>query len=188
MKQSRFFRLRVAPLLRLRKHRPLARLAIMLPLLIPVYLFILLVLPAHRSGPGFPPAAVVAAAATQAAIAVNAATSTTMTATAATATATRIPKSPLLNIDFPDPCVVRDPGSGTWYAFATGGWTPPDTRKNETTNQTEILAPTYVNIQAAVAPSPQGVWTHLPSMDALPQPGGWTAGPGSRMLPPPPLC
>ncbi|KAK3902616.1 putative arabinan endo-1,5-alpha-L-arabinosidase C [Staphylotrichum tortipilum] len=129
----------------------------MIPLLIPAYFFFVLVLHSPRARLPVVAAAVAQQATTgvtadraaDTAAAAVAATSTTTTAAAATATATRIPKSPLLNIDFPDPCVVRDPGSGSWYAFATGGWTAPDTRTNATTNETTIVAPTYINIQAA---------------------------------------
>ncbi|KAK4113819.1 glycoside hydrolase family 43 protein [Canariomyces notabilis] len=82
-------------------------------------------------------------------------TATTITITAVQPRAQ--PKAPLLPFDFPDPCVIQDPASGAWYAFATGS-----------------------NVQAATAPSPQGPWTYLPQADPLPHPGNWTAGPGSQ--------
>ncbi|KAL2130888.1 hypothetical protein VTI74DRAFT_5818 [Chaetomium olivicolor] len=82
-------------------------------------------------------------------------------------------KTPLLPINFPDPTLVQDPLTGTWYAFGTGSFTP-----NSTT-------PAFRNIQAALSLSPSenplaGPWTYLPTIDLLPNPGPWTAGPGSQ--------
>ncbi|KAK4039433.1 putative arabinan endo-1,5-alpha-L-arabinosidase C [Parachaetomium inaequale] len=86
-------------------------------------------------------------------------------------------KTPLLSLDFPDPCIIQDAPSGTWYAFATGGWwTPPPPTNNTTTTTNSTPAAdkaTYKNIQAASAPSPRGPWTYLPSANPLPSPGVW---------------
>ncbi|KAH6636825.1 glycoside hydrolase family 43 protein [Chaetomium tenue] len=81
-------------------------------------------------------------------------------------------KTPLLALNFPDPCIIQDHPSGIWYAFASGWWTPTNTTDTTTTK------PNYKNIQAASAPHPSGPWTYLPSADPLPSPGPWTAGPG----------
>ncbi|KAK0670835.1 family 43 putative glycoside hydrolase [Cercophora samala] len=69
--------------------------------------------------------------------------------------------SPLLNHDFPDPSILLD-SSGTYYAFATSLLTGSSPK----------------NIQVASAPSPLGPWTYIDT-DPLPNPGSWTAGPGS---------
>lgn len=81
------------------------------------------------------------------------------------------PKTPLLAHDFADPCIVQDPSTGTWYAFASGSWVSPPNAANNTT--TKI----YKNIQAASAPAPQGPWTYLSDADPLPWPGAWTSSP-----------
>ncbi|KAK4228265.1 family 43 putative glycoside hydrolase [Podospora fimiseda] len=72
-------------------------------------------------------------------------------------TSAKTPKSPLLQTDFPDPCIIHHPTNNTYYAFATSS------------NQK--------NIQAASAPSASGPWTWLSSVDPLPDPGPWTSGP-----------
>ncbi|KXX83175.1 putative arabinan endo-1,5-alpha-L-arabinosidase C [Madurella mycetomatis] len=76
-------------------------------------------------------------------------------------------KTPLLPFDFPDPCIIQDPSTGLWYAFATGSLAPNSSS-------------TFKNIQAARAPSPLGPWTYLVDADPLPDPGPWTAGAGSQ--------
>ncbi|KAK4163619.1 family 43 putative glycoside hydrolase [Cladorrhinum sp. PSN259] len=68
-------------------------------------------------------------------------------------------KTPLLNVDFPDPAIIYLAQNKTWYAFATSS--------------------NLKNIQAASAPSASGPWTYLSSVDPLPDPGPWTAGPNS---------
>ena len=68
---------------------------------------------------------------------------------------------PLLPVDFPDPSIIYSPQNRTWYAFSTSTRTK--------------------NIQVASSPSsPWGPWTLLESVDPLPDPGGWTAGPFSQ--------
>ncbi|KAK4171573.1 family 43 putative glycoside hydrolase [Triangularia setosa] len=69
--------------------------------------------------------------------------------------------SPLLNHDFPDPSILLD-SSGTYYAFATS----------------LLSSSSPKNIQVASSPSPLGPWTYIDT-DPLPNPGSWTAGPGS---------
>ncbi|KAK4203254.1 family 43 putative glycoside hydrolase [Triangularia verruculosa] len=69
--------------------------------------------------------------------------------------------SPLLNHDFPDPSILLD-SSGTYYAFATS----------------LLSTSPQKNIQVASAPSPLGPWSYIET-DPLPNPGSWTAGPGS---------
>ncbi|KAK3299192.1 glycoside hydrolase family 43 protein [Chaetomium fimeti] len=94
---------------------------------------------------------------------------------------TTLTKTPLLALNFPDPCIIQDMASGTWYAFATGSWTP-NTSTDTTASDTTTTPPTttYKHIQAASAAHPTGPWTYLPSADPLPTPGPWTAGPGSQ--------
>ncbi|KAK4154577.1 putative arabinan endo-1,5-alpha-L-arabinosidase C [Chaetomidium leptoderma] len=88
-------------------------------------------------------------------------------------------KTPLLALNFPDPCIIQDAATGQWYAFATGSWTHPPQTPNNNNNTT--TTPTWKNIQAATAPSPNGKWTYLPDTDPLPSAGAWTApGPGSQ--------
>jgi hypothetical protein len=89
-------------------------------------------------------------------------------------------KPPLLYLNFPDPCVIQDPASGTWYAFASGYWVD---------NGTNSSSQTWINIQVAFA-SPPSVpsssltpatwqWTYLATLDPLPFAGPWAA-PGSN--------
>ncbi|KAH6854302.1 glycoside hydrolase family 43 protein [Chaetomium sp. MPI-CAGE-AT-0009] len=92
---------------------------------------------------------------------------------------TTLSKTPLLALNFPDPCIIQDIPSGTWYAFATGWWTPNATNTTTSTAATTTSS-TYRNIQAASAAHPTGPWTYLPSADPLPSPGNWTAGTGSQ--------
>ncbi|KAL2197310.1 glycoside hydrolase family 43 protein [Corynascus similis CBS 632.67] len=103
-------------------------------------------------------------------------------------------KTPLLSVNFPDPCIFQDASSGTWYAFATGGWwtpsplpSPISTTANSTTatNVTATAPATYKNIQVASAPHPKGPWTYLPSADPLPSPGRWAvSGPEGQVWAP----
>ncbi|KAK4246286.1 glycoside hydrolase [Corynascus novoguineensis] len=104
-------------------------------------------------------------------------------------------KAPLLSVNFPDPCIFQDASSGTWYAFATGGWwtpspppPPTDTTTNSTaatTNVTATAPAIYKNIQVASAPHPKGPWTYLPSADPLPSPGRWAvSGPEGQVWAP----
>ncbi|KAL2137678.1 hypothetical protein VTI28DRAFT_8568 [Corynascus sepedonium] len=103
-------------------------------------------------------------------------------------------RTPLLSVNFPDPCIFQDASSGTWYAFATGGWwtpssppSPISTTANSTTatNVTATAPATYKNIQVASAPHPKGPWTYLPSADPLPSPGRWAvSGPEGQVWAP----
>lgn len=61
------------------------------------------------------------------------------------------PKTPALNVDFPDPSLIEGPDK--WYAFATASG---DKR-----------------VQYATAPDPAGPWTYVDD-DLLPQAGSWT--------------
>ncbi|KAG7288776.1 hypothetical protein NEMBOFW57_005134 [Staphylotrichum longicolle] len=147
----------------------------MFPFLVPTSLFLTLLLSAPH----------------QRAQTTTAFTSTTTTTPTAS---TDTPKTPLLQVNFPDPCIILDPESGTWYAFATGAWPPPPPTNASNTTTTALSSSsntttsssspppatnyTYKNIQAASAPSPSGPWTYLPHADPLPLPGGWTSGPG----------
>lgn len=63
-------------------------------------------------------------------------------------------RAPVLQLNFPDPSILRDE-DGTWYAFATAG------------NGRQV--------QVASAPAASGPWTYLDD-DVLPSPGGWTTG------------
>src|SRR4051812_45374653 len=60
--------------------------------------------------------------------------------------------SQVLNKDFPDPSILKDPSSSTWYTFATAG------------NGNKI--------QMASAPSSTGPWTLL-DKDPLSGAGSW---------------
>ncbi|KAL8409998.1 hypothetical protein RB594_008187 [Gaeumannomyces avenae] len=65
------------------------------------------------------------------------------------------PKSPAMDVDFPDSAIVQDK-DGSWYAFGTSG--------------------NGKNIQVATAPAATGPWTHLSQTEPLPHPGSWTTG------------
>ncbi|KAL2148817.1 hypothetical protein VTH82DRAFT_1964 [Thermothelomyces myriococcoides] len=107
-------------------------------------------------------------------------------------------KTPLLSVDFPDPCIVQDEHTGTWYAFATGGWWTPTTtttttmtvKSNSSRNRSigsadGTTAAVYRNIQAASAPHPEGPWTYLASADPLPSAGAWAlSGPEAQVWAP----
>jgi beta-xylosidase len=62
-----------------------------------------------------------------------------------------------LDMDFPDPSIVKDPRSSDWYAFATAG--------------------NGKKLQAATAPSSTGPWTWL-DVDILPALGSWAVTTG----------
>ena len=144
----------------------------MLLALLPAYFFLTLLLPPRRTTTTMADTTTI--------------TDSTTTTTTTTTTAPKTAKTPLLSLNFPDPCIIRDPSSGTWYAFATGSWSPPNTTSNTSSSSNSSSSSSsppgggtsYKNIQAASAPSPSGLWTYLPTADPLPSPGSWTPGPG----------
>lgn len=152
-----------SPLERKRKRRPRLTVAAMLVLFVSTYLLFLVTSTLFFPRP------------TTSALSSSSSSSSTSTSTSTTpgktTTITTSAKTPLLPINFPDPCIIQDPSTGAWYAFATGSLSPPS-------NSTD--APTFKNIQVATAPSPAGPWTYLDSADPLPHPGPWTLGPGSQ--------
>ncbi|GAB1314076.1 hypothetical protein MFIFM68171_04286 [Madurella fahalii] len=137
----------------------------MLPFIISTYLLFLLTFFF------FPPLTTSAPSSSSSSLSSSSERATTKTKTKTKTKTTTITKAsaktPLLPFNFPDPCIIQDPSTGLWYAFATGSLAPNSSS-------------TFKNIQAAQAPSPLGPWTYLAAADPLPHPGPWTSGPGSQ--------
>ncbi|KAK4100100.1 glycoside hydrolase family 43 protein [Parathielavia hyrcaniae] len=98
-------------------------------------------------------------------------------------------RTPLLPLNFPDPCIIQDTSTGTWYALASGSWMQNSTghrfhpQASRRWNHVQVASasippppsPSTSSSPPSTPPPPPTTWnwTYLPEADPLPTPGAW---------------